>query len=50
MVPADASQVIRVTIDGDSDGAETSHFTEAPVRIPQVLGTNIGGLTEVMSR
>jgi hypothetical protein len=50
MVEADAAQVIRVSLDDDDDIARAREFSEGPVRIPEILGSDIGELTRVMRR
>ncbi len=48
MVEAEAAQIIRVSLDDDDDMARAREFSEVPVRIPEVLGSDIGALSRVM--
>lgn len=50
MVEADVNQVIRVAVDDEHEFSSAEDFTGEPVRIPEVLGSEIGELTEVMKR
>jgi cell division protein FtsL len=50
MIEADVTQIVRVVIDGDDEFSSAEDFTSEPVWIPDVLGSEIGDLTEVMQR
>jgi cell division protein FtsL len=50
MVEADVTEVIRVAVDGSQEFSSAEDFTSDPVHIPDVLGSEIGDLTEVMRR
>jgi cell division protein FtsL len=50
MIEADGDQVIRVAVDAENSFSSTRPFTGEPVRVSDVLGSEIGELTEVMRR
>jgi C4-dicarboxylate-specific signal transduction histidine kinase len=51
MVQADATVVTRLSVEGDRAALSSAReFTEDAVSIPDVLGSEIGGLTEVIRK
>jgi len=51
MVQADATAMERIAIDSRrARFFEPSDFSERPLRMPEVLGANIGGISEAMRR
>jgi hypothetical protein len=51
MVQADAGTVTRLSVEGDEGAlSATLEFVEEPVRIPDVMGSDVGGLTEVIRK
>lgn len=51
MVQADAADVMRLSIDtGDRSSLKADEFPARPVEIPDVLGSEIGSLSEVMNK
>lgn len=47
MVQADPAEVVRVVVDGAKAADAPRRVAQHPVHIPQVVGSQIGGLTEV---